>query len=643
MSRFKRFAHSLASGYVLLGANMLYTLASVPLALHYLGKAEFGLWALATTIGGYLLLVDFGLGASVARILIDHKDAPRGGQYGGMIQTGLLVGLVQGAVILLGGSVLAQFAGQLLDVDEGMRTALKWLLIGQCAALALSSAMRIFGHILSAHQRFDISNYGQAGLMGLGLGIMWAGFARGLGVYSILLAQAITAVLMVVINAVGCLRLGLLPGKGDWGKPTWQAFKGVFAFGNDIFLYSLGGQLINFSQGILLTRWIGLEAVTVWSVCTRVFVLLQQTIYRIFDYSGSAFAEMIVRGERDRLARRFREVVVLSSSLSIAGAAVFAVCNKSFVDIWTGGRFESPLLVASDIKAPRVLVERLAKRADPAAAFLWEQLADATREQITNPPNSSDAWETVQHSLAVDLNRLIQSGTPLASPRLNPDAAWSTTQPALAVPADPLGVAWLNRHVLEDEFVQEIADSRKARWGRWNDLLLAVWLVLMVSMHAHTGLVGQAKAFGFMRYIFFIEGLVFVGLSLLVHRWGGITGMLCASVAATLLFSFAYGLWRTSRYFQLGWRELVAWHHGPLRLAFWLTPTAIAVWSLTRHLPEWWRLILNAGTISLLAGWAFLRHGLGDSLQGRLLQSAPSWAKVWLVRLGLPSPDAESR
>ena len=53
MSRLKKFTRSLLSGYVALGANIFYTLASVPLALHYLGKAEFGLWALVSQISGY--------------------------------------------------------------------------------------------------------------------------------------------------------------------------------------------------------------------------------------------------------------------------------------------------------------------------------------------------------------------------------------------------------------------------------------------------------------------------------------------------------------------------------------------------------------------------------------------------------------
>ncbi len=73
MSRFKRFAHSLASSYLLMGANILYSLASVPLALKYLSKPEFGLWALASSIAIYVGLIDMGM-TGTSRILVDYKD-----------------------------------------------------------------------------------------------------------------------------------------------------------------------------------------------------------------------------------------------------------------------------------------------------------------------------------------------------------------------------------------------------------------------------------------------------------------------------------------------------------------------------------------------------------------------------------------
>ena len=61
MSRIKNLARGLASGYAAMAANVLYTMGSVPLALSYLSKDEFGLWAVVSTIGGYLMLIDHKL------------------------------------------------------------------------------------------------------------------------------------------------------------------------------------------------------------------------------------------------------------------------------------------------------------------------------------------------------------------------------------------------------------------------------------------------------------------------------------------------------------------------------------------------------------------------------------------------------
>src|SRR5436190_7630975 len=104
MSRFRNTARSLSSGYLAMGSNVLYTLAQVPLALHFLSKDEFGLWAVAAQVAGYLILIDFGITGAVARILIDHKDDPAGAEYDSVIKTSLLVFVAQGLLIALAGS-----------------------------------------------------------------------------------------------------------------------------------------------------------------------------------------------------------------------------------------------------------------------------------------------------------------------------------------------------------------------------------------------------------------------------------------------------------------------------------------------------------------------------------------------------------
>ena len=510
VSRFRKFAYSLISGYVLLAGNIVYTLASVPLALKYLSKPEFGLWGVTTLVAGYVALIDMGMSASMARILIDHKDDRQKGAYGSLITTGSLVGLVQGVLIFVIGAVLAVVAGPLLNVPIDLEKDFVLLMTGQCAVVALSFATRIFSHVLTAHQRYDISNYAQVIFFAFSFIIMWVLFDRGLGVFSILWAQAAGTAVAMIVNGFGCWRLRLFPQRGEWGRVSWNQFEELFTFGRDIFLFALGSQLINTSQALLLTRFLGLETAAVWSVCTRTYVMLLQMIYRIFDYSSSALAEMMVRGENGLLEIRFRQIVAVSTSLSLVAGTLFALCNGPFVEVWTAG---------------------------------------------------------------------------------------------------------------------------KIGWPPRNNLLLAAWLVVCVSVHAHVGLAGQTKRFEFLRYIFFMEGLSFVGLTVLLHKLGGVTGMLLVSVACSLAFSFPYGLRRTRNYFNLPWVELAVWHRAPLQLAFWLLPLAAAAAWLTAGWPPLSQLLIRLGSIGIPALWMFLRYGLGTPVQAELARRVPAWMRPFLMRV----------
>jgi O-antigen/teichoic acid export membrane protein len=516
MSRLKRFAHSLLSGYIQLGVNVVFTLASVPLALHYLGKEEFGLWALITQIAGYIALMDFGLTAAASRILIDYKDHEKPGEYGGLILTGTLVGLSQAGLVFLVGTSLAFVLGPLLHIPAELERKFFWLMIGQCGITATMFATRIISHILTANQRFDVNNYSGAFALVANCGIMWWGFAHGLGVFSMLWGQAAGVVSVLAINWIGCYKLDLFPRRGQWGRPTWEKFHELFCFGRDAFLVGLGTQIVNASQTVLLTRLIGLDAAAVWSVCTRAYLLLMQVIGRIFDFSSSALAEMMVRGEREQLLRRFREIAVLSVNLAVAAGALFAVGNGPFVKVWTAGRIQ---------------------------------------------------------------------------------------------------------------------------WPPLNDLLLAIWLVVGITLKVHTGLVGQTKAFLFLRYLFFIEGFTFICLFVLLHRFGGITMMLTISILCSLCFTFRYGLWRTREYFHLSWGDLARWHRGTLALVGTVAPVGVLVWWFARNLPLLQRLILELTVVGIWTALMFLRYGLDASLRAEAFRRLPVWARPILSRAGFAKSE----
>lgn len=640
MSRSKRFAHSLVSGYVLLGANMIYTFASVPLALKYLSNAEFALWGLATQIAGYVAMVDFGLSASASRVLIDFKDQRASGEYGSIVKTGTLVGVTQGTLVILVGVMVSLFIAPLIVKEENLRHDFKWLMIGQCVLVGVGFYTRILNHMLTAHQRFDVSNYTSAGLFVMSYAVMWWCFEQGCGVFSTLWGLASGTFIAVGVNWWACAKLKFFPDHGQWGSTSWKAFKELFNYARDFFLFAIGSQLINASQLILLTMLIGLEATAAWSICIRPFLVLSQVVYRIFDYSSAALAEMMVRGERLLLQKRFREIVMFSTSLSVAAAVMLALCNSAFIGLWTSGRINSIRVFPSDIKA-KSLEQFIAVLSSPTNAFtseVWKTVSPEVRTKLQTPPANDEARDELKKTLALELNRTFTNGNLIAAATLDKTQLSEETL-ALAAGSESKGDAKfrLNRFIFEDLFPEDFSSSRKSHWSQWNDVLLGVWLVICVMLNSHIGLVGQTKEFRLLRYLAFIEGVVFVAMSFLVCRFGGMTLMLVLSIVCSAAIRLPYGWYRTRTYFSIPQSEVVGWHHSASRMLISLLPAAVATWWFTRHLPEITRLCAIVVVMGLWTTHVMARHGLSPTVRGEFLKRVPSRVRPLLSILGFGS------
>jgi O-antigen/teichoic acid export membrane protein len=338
MSRLKHYVQALASGYLLLGVNTVFTLASVPLALHFLPLDRLGLWAVTSQVAGYLALLDFGLSGALARLLVDHKDQRESDEFGSLVQTGFYVGFVQGALVALAAAVLVLVPERLPGLASAGPTEFRWLMLGQCLLLGLSFAGRTFTSVLWAYQRTDLGNLAQVAGLLINFLVQWMAFRAGAGVFALLWGQLGGIITSTGLSAAACGWRRLLPAKGKWGRADWKRFRSVFRFGQEVFLFTLGSQMIQASQTIVLVPALGFAAAAVWSVCTRPYLLVCQAVWRIMDFSTPPLAEMHVRGERDLMLRRFRSVTILTGVIAVTAAVIFAVCNQRFIAVWTRGK-----------------------------------------------------------------------------------------------------------------------------------------------------------------------------------------------------------------------------------------------------------------------------------------------------------------
>jgi O-antigen/teichoic acid export membrane protein len=338
MSRLKNFSRNLATSYLQLGVNVVYSLVSIPLILHWLPKAEFGLWALLIQLMSYITLVDLGINSAIARFLVDHKDRRDTGEYGALVKTSALVSAVQGLIVLAIVTLGSPLLAGLMKIPAEYSDTFIALMRIQGVIAAFTFCMNPLGIMLNAHQRMDL--VARQGILNLtiSLALLWLFLRQGCGIYSFVYAGAICAVISPCQLFWHCRRLDFIPRAGEWGKLSWLQFKEVFFYGKDVFLMNVGAQLITASQTIIVSRVLGLETAAAWLVGTKTFMLVRQILFQPYSASVAGLCEMMARHETERLKQRFQNLVVLTASLGIFTGVAFALCNSLFITVWTGGK-----------------------------------------------------------------------------------------------------------------------------------------------------------------------------------------------------------------------------------------------------------------------------------------------------------------
>jgi O-antigen/teichoic acid export membrane protein len=335
VTRSQRFVRTLVSGYGSIVANLIFTMASIPLALDYLSKEQFGLWALALQVNGYLSLLELGMGSATLRFVADHKDDVDGGEYGSLLLTGGWVFAIQGLIVGLAGVGISAWAPSLFAIPSELSGDFTRVLATLASITGISIMSRMFGVPLWAFQRLDVVNgLDSAGLL-LRLLLMWLGFHLGLGIDSLAWAQLLPTLITLVASWRLCLRNGYYPRRGCWGRPRWDIFIALFSFARDTLLLSLGSQMVNASQITIISRFLGLDAAASFSIATKLYAMVQQVFHKVVESATPGLVEMHVRGENEQFIQRYREIISITLGMSTVGSVFIVVGNSAFVSIWT--------------------------------------------------------------------------------------------------------------------------------------------------------------------------------------------------------------------------------------------------------------------------------------------------------------------
>jgi O-antigen/teichoic acid export membrane protein len=339
MSRVRNFFHAIWSGYLLTIVVSLFNLLTIPIAVAALGKPLYGLWCAVMQLATFTSIFDLGLGPSMARFFTDYKESADRRAYGDFLKSLFFVGMIQGvvfSVVVLG--LISHLPG-LMGIAVEQHRQFQILLILQLATSALSFPLRPLNQLLFAHQQIARLNGCYIVATLINAAVLVSGLELGWGIYSYIAANWIA----FVVNQSGLLfyvlRLGLLPSLRE-ARISLKLLKPVAAFSGNVFITSLGTQLINLAPGLLITRKLGVPALADWTVGTRLISFATQLVSRIPNASEPVFWEMFARQEMARVRQRLLELLLLAGSAAALIGGGIAAMNAPFVALWMASRVQ---------------------------------------------------------------------------------------------------------------------------------------------------------------------------------------------------------------------------------------------------------------------------------------------------------------
>lgn len=343
------------------GSLLVYTLvttvtglAITPVVVRLLGETRYGAVRMILDYGGYLALLELGLGGTLAPLLA--RAAGRGDEPAlrGTMAAGVRLYAVIAAAVLAVGAVLAPGIGRLVPVPAALvgEVRLAWLIAVAGYALLVLSPFRALADARQRAYRINLLMTGQVLVMSAAALI----FARHGGgapgqVAAFVLANAAVAVALL---ADGLARHPGLVRSILATRPEPRVWTSLWALSPATLLLNICGR-VGLLSDYLIVGYIlddGPTRVTALFLTQRLAVLAQGQLQGIGSVVWAGLAELHARGDDELFRRRLVELTRLVAILGVAGLAPIVAYNRAFFDLWMpghGGEYAGPLvlLVAS--------------------------------------------------------------------------------------------------------------------------------------------------------------------------------------------------------------------------------------------------------------------------------------------------------
>ncbi|MGP8082355.1 MAG: lipopolysaccharide biosynthesis protein [Terracidiphilus sp.] len=347
--RYRRILLTTSSSLVVRALSSLVSLVTVPLALSYLGKEKYGLWAVVTSFVAWVGLFNFGIINSLVNALSEAhgKNNPEAAKS--YVSTAFFVLLAISATL---GIVVSLCAGWVpwswilaVRIPIAQRTVM-WTVLAALFCVLAGLPLSITGQIYAGYQKSYMGNlFSFLGTLTTLAALYVVVWTKG-GLPALVFAFSGPGVLIGIINLLYLTRREM-----PWIAPqlrcvSRQAMRRLSKVSTPLFLFQIGVLMVNESQMIVLAHVTSLKLVSEYSIMMRFGITLSSFVGLGTAAFVPAFREAHERGDSGWMKAAFRRMLLFRMSIAAAVAFTLILGGNFILRVWLHrGDFNFPASV----------------------------------------------------------------------------------------------------------------------------------------------------------------------------------------------------------------------------------------------------------------------------------------------------------
>ena len=332
--------------------------------IHTLGKEYLGINGLFHNILSMLSLAELGVGSAIAfrlyKPLANHDEK----RVRVLMKFYRLAYKVIGAFILVMGLLLIPFLPRLIkDYDSleklGINAAFLFVLfLMQSVSSYLFLAYR--STVVTADQKkyiLDLIHYAVRVVQAIVQIIVLVVFHSFIAYTAVAIAMAIINSLISGVIAKKRYPQYFLPEKDSL---TSAEIKEMFQDCGALFIYKANGVVVKATDNLVLSSFIGIAAVGIYSNYMLLYRTFVDLIQRIFNASRASMGNLFATETREKQYHFFRVMNLLTALLFGTAGVGVAVCGNEVIENWIGAEYllqqPVPILIGIELYFAGILV-----------------------------------------------------------------------------------------------------------------------------------------------------------------------------------------------------------------------------------------------------------------------------------------------